>query len=112
MRHRLRRLARQCSGRKLRAHDVSDHTYALFFVEDRFPSGHFAKTVGDTVVHKIGLVAGWFEFGGFARVSAVTVAVATLTVPNLFARFNVGGVLHHDSRESGHRFVGRSGGFF
>lgn len=100
------------SRRKLRAHDVGDHTHTLFFVEDRFPSGHFAKTVGDTVIHKVRLVAGWFEFGGFAGVSAVTVAVATLTVPNLFARFNVGGVLHHDRRESGHRFVGRGGGFF
>jgi len=97
------------SRREFATHDVSDHTHALFFIEDGFPGGHFAKTVGDPVVHKIGLVTGGLELGCFAWVGAVAVAVAALAVPNLFARLDVGGVLHHGSGERGNRFIGRRG---
>ena len=100
------------SRREVSTHDVSDDTNPLFFVEYGFPTGHFAETIGDTVIHKVGLVARGLEFGRFAWVCAVAMTVATLAIPNLFARFDVGGVLHHCLGELRNRFIGRSNGFF
>ena len=101
---------KKTSRREVRAHDVGDHTNPLFFAKNGFPARHFSKTVGDTVVDKIRLVARGFEFWRFARVGTVAMAMATLTVPDLFARFNVSGILHHSSGERRNRFVGRSSG--
>ena len=102
------------SGHELFAHDKGRDTNALLLGKHSFPSGHFAKTVGDAVIHKVGLVVGWFEFGRFARVGAVAVAMAALAIPHLFASFNIDRVFDHGSREFGNRFFvggGRSGFF-
>ena len=73
------------SGYELITHDVGCYANALLLVEYGLPTGHFAKTVGDAVVHKFGLVRGGLELGRFARVGAVTVAMAALAIPHLFA---------------------------
>ena len=96
---------KQASGCEVSAHDVGDDTDPLLLVEDRFPSWHFAKTVGHTVIHKFRLVAGGFELRCFARVGAVAVAVSALAVPDLFAGVNIGGVLQHGGCERRDRFI-------
>ena len=104
------RTGAQPLGTETFTHDESGYTNALLLVKHSFPARHFAKTIGDTVVHKIGLVARGFELGRFARVGAVAMAMTALTVPNLLARFDTGWVSHHGSSESGDGLVGRRGG--
>ena len=92
-------------GAEAFAHDEGGYTDALLLVKHGFPSGHFAKTIGDAVVHKIGLIARGIELGRFARVGAVAMTMTALTIPNLLARFDTGRVSHHGSGEGGGGFV-------
>ncbi len=94
------------SGGEFAAHDVSDYANTLLFVEDGFPSWHFAKTIGNSVIHKFRLVAGRLELGGLARVSAVAMAVSALAIPDGFACLDIGRFLHDRSGECGNRFIG------
>ena len=45
------------SGVERGAHDESDHADSLLLVEHGFPRRHFAKTIGDSVVDKVRLIA-------------------------------------------------------
>ena len=92
-------------GAEAFAHDEGGYTNALLLVKHGFPSGHFAKTIGDAVIHKIGLVGRGFELGCFARVGAVAMAVTALTIPHLLASFNIGRVFDHGRREYRNRFI-------
>ena len=75
----------RASGCEVSAHDVGDDTDPLLLVKDCFPSRHFAKTIGHTIIDKFRLVAGGFELGCFAGVGTVAMAVPALAVPDLFA---------------------------